>query len=332
MKKEGLYISLASDGTIKRHLSTDFGEVPLPDTTITQEFIDLTEYDQDLLVAEIQKIDSLAHQINDDPTNLYRFDQMVTAFLDKLWEKSPMWHTLLVTQFRDEFENTPYMPGNQMQNALFIADCLYQPRGAEITVNIVLGALCEERSCDIEEREYMISKCSATAFFTLRDNLEVEYLFRSAEQYYIFLLQNYILSKPNIAYCQHCGRLFVPKTRKRTLYCDRIVRDGKTCKQIAPYLTYKKKASTNRLIAEFIRVKGMLVRRVERAIYDKKPSLIDLNYDQYRKWLRSATDARDRYLAGTLTEEEAMAIIYVPKKDGLQENNSSEYTLANSGT
>ena len=71
----------------------------------------------------------------------------------------------------------------------------------------------------------------------------------------------------------------------------------------------------------------MLVRRVDRALGDKKASLIDMSYDQYRDWLRSATDARNRYLAGTLTEEEAMAIIYVPKKDELLEKISSELTL-----
>ena len=45
----------------------------------------------------------------------------------------------------------------------------------------------------------------------------------------------------------------------------------------------------------------------------------------------SATKARDRYLAGELTEEEAMAIIYVPKKDELLENISSELTLETAG-
>ena len=76
----------------------------------------------------------------------------------------------------------------------------------------------------------------------------------------------------------------------------------------------------------------MLVRRVDRALGDRKASLIDMTYDQYRDWLRTATDARNRYLAGILSEEEAMAIIYVPKKDELIENNLAELTLATSGT
>ena len=75
----------------------------------------------------------------------------------------------------------------------------------------------------------------------------------------------------------------------------------------------------------------MLVRRVDRSLGDKKASLIDMTYDQYRDWLSSATDARNKYLLGKLTEEEAMTIIYMPTKGEMLESNSEEYTLANSG-
>lgn len=43
MKTEGLYISLSPDGKVKRHLSTRSREVPLPDTTIADELIQLSE-------------------------------------------------------------------------------------------------------------------------------------------------------------------------------------------------------------------------------------------------------------------------------------------------
>lgn len=240
-----------------------------------------------------------------------------------------------MAQFRDMIKDSPYALWTEKQDAYFMVDCLHQPRGAEITVNLVLSSLCEDDlddPCDLNVREDIIHQSTATAFFTLNETLDIQYLFRSAEQYYIFLLQHFFISNPKIAQCQHCGRYFIPKTRKKTLYCDHIVRDGKTCKQIAPYLTYKRKAAANRIISEFLRIKRMLVRRVDRALSDKKASLIDMTYDQYRDWLRTATDARNRYLAGILSEEEAMAIIYVPKKDELLENNSAEDTLANSGT
>ena len=335
MKKEGLYISLLPDGKIKRHLSSDFGEMPLPDTTIAEELITLTEYDDTSITNELGKIHTLSHQVEEDITSQLPFRQRYGNFLMRLREESPMWYTLLMTQFCDEVRKTPFADWNEKQIAYFMVDGLYQPRGAEITVNIALSSLCEhdpEDFCDLNVREDIIHQSTATVFFTLNETLDAQYLFRSAEQYYIFLLQHFYMSNPKIAQCQHCGRYFIPKTRKRTLYCDYIVRDGKTCKEIAPYLTYKRKAASSRIISEFLRIKRMLVRRVDRALGDKKASLIDMSYDQYRDWLRSATDARNRYLAEKLTEEEAMAIIYVPKKDELIENNSAELTLVNSCT
>ena len=57
-----------------------------------------------------------------------------------------------------------------------------------------------------------------------------------------------------------------------------------------------------------------------------------MTIEQYREWLTDAENARDRYLAGELTEEEAMAIIYVPKKDELLEQISSDLTLETAAT
>lgn len=43
----------------------------------------------------------------------------------------------------------------------------------------------------------------------------------------------------------------------------------------------------------------------------KRPSRKDLSYGEYYEWLEQATDARDRYLAGELSEEQALEIIGV---------------------
>ena len=97
-------------------------------------------------------------------------------------------------------------------------------------------------------------------------------------------------------------------------------------------LTYKRKAESNSIVSEFLRIKRMLLRRVDRALVDKKPSVVDMTYEQYRDWLLVATDARNRYLAGELTEEDAMAIIYVPRKDELTGDNSVDLTLETAAT
>ena len=54
---------------------------------------------------------------------------------------------------------------------------------------------------------------------------------------------------------------------------------------------------------------------------------IDISLLEYWGWLTKASEALAAYLAGTLSEKEAMEIIYVPRKDELLENNSSELTV-----
>ena len=56
----------------------------------------------------------------------------------------------------------------------------------------------------------------------------------------------------------------------------------------------------------------------------KKTSPIDLNYEEYYRWLEAATDARDRFLAGEITEEEALQIIHVPTIQELRKGASQD--------
>ena len=52
----------------------------------------------------------------------------------------------------------------------------------------------------------------------------------------------------------------------------------------------------------------------------KKESPIDINDEQFCLWQNKAVNAKNRYLAGELTEDEAIELIYVPRKDELVEN------------
>lgn len=196
MKKHGLYISLLPGEKIKRHLSSDFGEMPLPDTTIAEELITLTEYDDTSITNEIGKIHTLSHQVEEDITSQLPFRQRYGNFLMRLREKSPMWYTLLMTQFCDEVSKTPFSDWNEKQIAYFMVDGLYQPRGAEISVNIALSSLCEhdpEDFCDLNVKEDIIHQSTATVFFTLNETLDSQYLFRSAEQYYFLIQEIHLL-------------------------------------------------------------------------------------------------------------------------------------------
>ena len=191
--------------------------------------------------------------------------------------------------------------------------------------NVVLKQLSENSQADIQGY-------TATYFSVTRQGKPATYIFRSEAQYIYFLLQHLLESKVPICKCQFCGGYFVPKTKHKTLYCDRIIRDGKTCKQVAPGLKKRERDAAHLVTSEYERIKNMLFHRRDRMGGNKKSSVIDLTDEAYIQWLTAATDARNRYLAGELTEEEAMAIIYVPRKDELTGDNSVDLTLETAAT
>ena len=59
-----------------------------------------------------------------------------------------------------------------------------------------------------------------------------EYEIHSLLELYVFYLMTVLRSNKCITRCQHCWRYFVPKTKKKTDYCDRVWKDGKTCKEL----------------------------------------------------------------------------------------------------
>ena len=316
MKTEGLYISLLPDGTMQRHLSTKHGEVPLPNTTIPAELIQLSEKDHIHLYQAIKDIWAHSCVVTSDPE---AFMTAVDDVLRTLQSQDITRHTLLLTLLQDSWQPKPLLPFDPTTEALFIANSLSQSMAADLEVYRVLDALSNGQPMDLEEDHSMLRQAKAAVIFTFGEKYTTEYLFRSEEQYYIFLLQQFLLTRTTVSTCQYCGRFFIPKTRKKTIYCDRIIRDGKTCKQIAPYLKHRERVAANKVTSEFHRAKDLLLHRLDRSGYGKKPSAIDLTYKEFYRWLDAATAARDRFLAGEITEAEAIRIIHVPTIHELQQ-------------
>ena len=327
----GLYVTLAPDGTIKRHLSTITEEMLLPDTTVAEELI---QFSEKCFLLNLDKdprgMWEIVQRVDEKPELYAELWEVVAVYCQFIQESDPIHAVLTRTKMEDEVP-PPFREGAQRkENAITLLSCLSAARVAQLLTIHVLNNLCLGKTIRAKTRHVNLYQCCVTTVFTLEDTLETQYLFRSEDTYYYFLLQHFLASRPNVARCEYCGRVFIPKTRKKTKYCDRIVRDGKTCKQIAPHLNRKERASADRAIAEFNRVNDMLLHRVERAEYDKKESPIDLTREEYYAWLDKAVCARDSYLAGKLPEEEAIQIIHMPTIQELRESNTPDCTRAGS--
>ena len=318
---EGLYVTISPDGTIKKYLSTTDGEVPFPDRSIAEEVIALS--DRDYIFLAIHRKNLLC-MIN-GPDSDSKVIAEVAAVCEKIKQRNIICGTLAQFEFLDRYHYWTPQKDSGLDRLVDVTFHFGRAANAWADVCNILKQLSQKVQVNIHN-------LSATFFTVIPYGKPAIYIFRSEAQYYYFLLQHLLESKIRICKCQFCGRYFAPRTKHKTLYCDRVVRNGKTCKQVAPYLKRKERIAASRVLSQFEHTKDMMFHRFDRTGDDKGTSIVDITYDQYADWLSSATKARDLYLAGELTEEEAIAIIYVPKKDEMLEDNLAEYTLANSGT
>ena len=127
--------------------------------------------------------------------------------------------------------------------------------------------------------------------------------------YYRLLLMQFIESKLNIARCKCCGKFFIPKTKKMTLYCDRAIWNGRTCKEVAHALKHKLNAEKDKVIEAFDKAKRKMYKRYERSRDSEHELPKGLTYASLYEWMERAEEVRNRYLSEELTENYALRII-----------------------
>ena len=319
--EHGVYVELLQDGKIKRDLAGIPGEVPLAETKISDEILLFSELIFEPYAAVVDQIRSQARAIlmydeHGGLANMTMFQFMLDTVEDlvsTLEQENPLQGTLLRAQLEDAVppdDGTATYPFRAGKKILTI---LIEVMQFQFVVNEVLH--------DMQAGEPLISDKYDTLWEVpmrsiLRwngDRLTTQYHVRSAVDYYHFLLLQFVSSYPAVAWCHCCGRYFIPKTKKKTLYCDRILKDGKTCKEWGPVLKHRQKAAQVSVVEEFDRAKQRMYKRYERAeFFNKEPSEKDLSYEEYYQWLDRAARARDDYLAGKLPAEEALSIIQTP--------------------
>lgn len=313
----GVYVSIAPDGTLKKDLAAISGKISLEDTAIGNEIITFSELDfrpyatvVDLIITSAAFIPHEGHK-EDADMNVFQFIQDTTIDLvNTLEREAPLYGILTRATIEDcipEDDGTGlYVYTTSAQIISILVSVMY----LQFEINDILSDLRQGIPIDFENKYDYLRMQELTQVFELGDRLTSRYYFRSISDYYYFLLVHFIASKPNVTLCECCGRYFIPATRRKTLYCDRELKDGKTCKELAPALKHKLDANRKKVIEEFDRAKRRMYKRYERAMdLGKKPSNKNLSYNEYYEWLKRATDARDRYLAGKLSEEEALEII-----------------------
>ena len=176
------------------------------------------------------------------------------------------------------------------ENAIGLQRKIYHDFGVAFQNAKVLTNIYAELPCTLEEKPKRI--------------LEIDK--HSAANYLNFLLLNLIQLNPNICLCQNCGELFVAKTKKKTLYCDRIQR--KKCSEIGP----KKRAELQSTLFGFEDYDKAVERNYQRAkrteeFYVKD---IQLGWDDYYDWLERVQRAKKQWLNEEISDEVFLSVVH----------------------
>lgn len=320
----GLYVSVNDDGDIKRNLTVKSGEtIKLKNTTVNDEIIAFSELNFKYYAELLEHIENMCEdsyvEIIDGDFGETGIDvdayaeilQTVNELIAVLEESNPLHGTLLRTLLEDQIPPDDGSAMYLINSEAKITDGLSSVMKLQFLINDILYDLRSGTPLDLEQKYSIFKTAEFTQVQTLGEKVTVQYRFRSLIDYYIFLMMRFIENQPNVTICQCCGKYFIPKTKRTTLYCDRIIRNGKTCKQIAPVLKHKRDAAHDSVIKTFDRTKKKMYKRFERTNDFSNTTTNSLTLTQYYDWLGKAEQARKAYLAGKISAEEALGIITV---------------------
>ena len=117
--------------------------------------------------------------------------------------------------------------------------------------------------------------------------------------------------KQRIARCDYCWNYFIPKTKARVLYSDRIF-DGQSCKKQGANLKRRKGPEQDDALKLFKQLRDRMYARMLRyqdAPENQRGRLIPMMPAQYDEWEANARQARREYMAGKIKAEEFLRCI-----------------------
>ncbi len=138
------------------------------------------------------------------------------------------------------------------------------------------------------------------------DNGELKqiYLVNSAEILYSLLTSYFFASNPNISLCQNCNRFFVPKTKKVTLYCDRVTENGLTCKKEGAVSKYQNNIDEDPVLKKYNSEKHRIYMYCDRSKLDEYDF-----FDDYYDWLAIFEPKIKEYKQGKISAEKILTLL-----------------------
>ncbi len=306
-KHEGLLIKIDSEGNISGYMQENDNKIPIQNTTIKDELISFTEYEfKDItdIIGNVKKT-FRTYKKSKERYNILR--KLTLELSDTISKYKHYWGLLgklMIEDYVGEDDGTEdYV--NEVFGYL----------GEILTIQFLVNHLFHQMSDGIEinfKEHFMYDRVEIPIVFYIENNkFESMYHIRNLTEYYFLLIHLFIKHDYKVCRCQFCGRYFVPKTKKRTLYCDRVLNNGKTCKELAPRLKHRILANRNEVLKAFDTQRSKMYKRYERTLNSSDTVEKPLSFDEYYEWLEKAREARDSYLDKIISKDRALDIICI---------------------
>lgn len=166
-----------------------------------------------------------------------------------------------------------------------------------------------QQQCDCEDR-YNLPRLEYLPSFNA--NIEIDYsecqtnyhyVISTVAEYINILFHAFVSNNPVVSVCQNCTKLFVPKTKKITYYCDRATNNS-TCKRIGAKQKHNDKINEDPVLKKYHAEKH----RIEMYCLRGKQDTYDF-FDELFEWLNKYEPKIKAYTQGNYDGDKLIAEI-----------------------
>lgn len=128
------------------------------------------------------------------------------------------------------------------------------------------------------------------SFYFYEDTCELysEYEINDIHSVLYFDLINCLNKRILIKQCENCHKFFIPSKRSDEIYCDRLFKNQKTCKEVG----YSEKIKENSFMLAYTKA-----RKTQHARIRYNSHIPDYKEKHYEPWKKAAEQARDEFQA-----------------------------------
>ena len=316
-KRTGLRLTEQGDGLIKKIL-TDYDGMVIVDELVSPHdelirFMDRKINDYNKRLKALEEHPLFKESLDVSETDL--FDLIDKAFAMSYELRGDFPEAFFFT--RIALEDTLVIPDDGSASFLLnigkrILNIMKTPYPTRVRMRNIME-VCFGTTEGFSQRERFEKTCKvyptlnehsfAVSWLPDDEGWKQEYAVRSLLELYVFYLMAALRSDKRITRCQHCWRYFVPKTKKKTDYCDHIWKDGRICKEHGPNLKRKDAPAEDKYLLAYKILRARFYERDYReyAVERKREAT---SYEHYEDWMEDAAEARAAYLSGEIDGEE----------------------------